>query len=158
MRSISFALTVFAVFVLVACGSGGTITVPGDFDRAAEITAMITRHNNTRAAHGVNALGQDALLNQIAQTHAQYMASSGNMSHADAQGLHVDGRATAVGYNWNAIGENIGYDTSSQHLYNGWLGSQDHFDNIVDPDFEDIGVGVVTTGIYEYWCIVFGRD
>jgi len=106
----------------------------------------------------VPALSENALLDQIAMQQAQYEASIGDFSHEDGSGHHVDTRATDVGYNWVAIGENVGYDVSAAQLYTGWLGSPGHYSNIVDADFTEIGIGVAQAGIYQYWCIVFGSQ
>jgi uncharacterized protein YkwD len=138
------------------CKAGGSI-LPG-FNSNAERTAMLSRHNATRSSAGVPALSENALLNQIAMQQAQYEASIGDFSHEDASGNHVDVRATNVGYNWVAIGENVGYDISAAQLYTGWLGSPGHYGNIVDTDFTEIGIGVAQAGIYQYWCIVFGNQ
>ena len=144
---------VVAAALLVGCGSGGGSPLP---DGDNSITTMIARHNATRTSEGLPALSENVLLDEIAQDQADYMASIDTLTHVDALGRHVDGRATAVGYNWVSIGENIGYDTSASNLYQAWLGSPGHFDNIVDPSYDDIGVGKVDVGGYEYWCIVFG--
>jgi uncharacterized protein YkwD len=158
MSTIKWLLIAAIIFILSACGSGSTVVIPGTFDRATEIQAMISRHNATRSSAGVGQLTPNVLLNEIAQDQADYMASVNNLKHEDSAGHHVDGRATAIGYGWSTIGENIGFDTDPANLYAGWLASQGHHDNIVDPDFEELGVGVVQDGIYFYWCIVFGAQ
>jgi uncharacterized protein YkwD len=159
MRLLRLVFILAVLLGLAACKSGGTILPPGgggDGDHATQISAMLARHNSTRSGLGLGALSQNALLNQIAQTHAEYMASTGNFSHLDGAGHNVDWRATAIGYNWVQIGENIGYDTSPADLYTAWLGSPGHYANIVDSGFQEIGIGVADAGIYEYWCIDFG--
>lgn len=161
MRMLRLLVLLTALLGLAACKSGGTVLPPGgggNGDHATQIAAMLARHNDTRAGLGLAALTQNALLNQIAQQHADYMANTGNLSHTDGTGQQVDGRATAIGYGWTVIGENIGYDTSPAHLYSAWLGSAGHYANIVDTDFQDIGIGVTDAGIYQYWCVVFGRQ
>jgi uncharacterized protein YkwD len=44
-------------------------------------------------------------------------------------------------------GENIAYGThefgTPRYIVNSWMKSEGHRHNILDPDFEDIGVGVV---------------
>ncbi len=157
MNILKCALFIVLALTLTACKSDGTILDPGGFDRATEVQAMLSRHNATRNGAGAGQLAPNVLLNQIAQDQAEYMENTGNLSHEDNTGHHVDFRATAIGYGWTAIGENIGFDTDPAELYAGWLGSQGHHDNIVDTDFNEIGIGVAVSGIYQYWCIVFGR-
>lgn len=161
MRSLRLMFVICAALGLAACKSGGTVLPPGgggNGDHATQIAAMLARHNDTRAGMGLDALTPNALLNQIAQNQADYMANTGNFSHTDGAGQHVDGRATAIGYSWNTIGENIGYDTSPSHLFSAWLGSPDHYANIINTDFQEIGIGVADAGIYQYWCIDFGEQ
>ena len=139
----------------LSCESGG-ITLPGDFDLANERQAMLARHNNTRAGAGVGALSENVLLDQIAMDQAQYMASINDSTHEDGNGDHVDTRATDAGYNWVTIGENVGFDTTAAELYSAWLASAGHRDNIEDADYTEIGIGAVSSGLFQYWCIVFG--
>lgn len=160
MRILRLIVVLATLLGLVACKSGGTILPPGgggDGDHATQIAAMLARHNATRAGLSLGALTQNALLNQIAQTHAEYMASTGVFSHLDAAGHNVAWRANSVGYDGNPVGENIGYDTSPADLYSAWLGSPGHYGNITDPEFNEIGIGVADAGIYQYWVIDFGR-
>jgi uncharacterized protein YkwD len=152
-----------AALVLSACGgSGDPVPVPGALitHGDAAITAgeqeMIDRHNTTRAGQGLGALTSNGQLNQIAQNQANYMADIGQYQHQDAGGGTVSDRATAVGYAWVTIGENVGYDTQAQVLFDGWMNSTGHRDNILDPAYNEIGVGQATRGLYQYWCVTFG--
>jgi uncharacterized protein YkwD len=144
--------------LMLGGGCKGDAPVLPGFNLNTERSAMLSRHNATRTGAGVPALSENALLDQIAMQQAQYEASIGNFSHEDASGNHVDVRATEAGYNWVAIGENVGYDVNAAQLYTGWLGSPGHYSNIVDTDFTEIGIGVAQAGIYQYWCIVFGNQ
>jgi uncharacterized protein YkwD len=158
MRLLRSVFILAVLLGLAACKSGGTILPPGgggDGDHATQISAMLARHNDTRAGLGLGALTQNALLNQIAQTHAEYMASTGVFSHTDAMGRSPGERAIAVGY-VGPTGENIGYNTSPADLYTAWLGSAGHYGNIVNGAYQEIGIGIADAGIYEYWCIDFG--
>jgi len=165
MRKV-YAALVFALSLLVmsACGGSDSVPVPdgliqhGDASVTAGEQDMIDRHNATRSTLGLNALTSNNLLNQIAQNHANYLADTGQYVHEDAAGGHVWDRADAVGYVYLSIGENVGYDQYADVLYNNWLGSAGHYGNIVNADFDEIGVGRATRGLYQYWCIVFGAD
>jgi uncharacterized protein YkwD len=152
---LSSVLMVVVAAAGLSCKSGG-ITLPGDFNLTTERQAMIARHNNTRSGVGQGALAENATLDQIAMAQAQYMSSIGDSTHEDANGDHVDTRATDAGYSWVTIGENVGFDTDAAELYSLWLNSGGHYSNIIDSDYTEIGVGAVQSGIYQYWCIVFG--
>ncbi|MBN2082651.1 CAP domain-containing protein [bacterium] len=165
MRGLNTALLVIICLLwMSACGGSDPVPVPeglvqhGDATVSAGEQDMINRHNATRAAQGLAALASNDLLNQIAQNHANYLADTGQYVHEDASGGHVWDRADAVGYVYLAIGENVGFDQQAEVLYNNWLGSAGHYGNIVNPDFDEIGVGRATRGLYQYWCVVFGAD
>lgn len=154
---------IFALFVFNACGgSGDPVPVPnalvthGDASVSAGEQEMIDRHNTTRASQSVGGLTSNALLNQIAQNQANYMADIGQYQHEDASGGHVPERATAVGYAWVTVGENVGFNLQAQSMFDGWMSSSGHRENILSPAFSEIGVGVATRGLYQYWCVVFG--
>lgn len=148
--------------LLVACkggdGGGGPQPPPGPPDLPSARADMLSRHNGTRAAGGVPILTENPLLDQLAQAHAEYMAATATLTHVDASGGNVDDRATAAGYNWTNIGENIAFDVSAVTIYNAWLGSSGHYNNIVNPSFTEIGMGRAILGVYQYWCVVFGNE
>lgn len=73
-------------------------------------------------------------------------------------------RATAAGYVWRVIGENLaagtGKDTAAE-AFAMWKSSRDHNKNMLDPDFKDIGIGreQVPGSQYEwYWTTLFGAS
>jgi uncharacterized protein YkwD len=98
----------------------------------------------------------NSALTLVAQRQAAYVSTIGRLEHYDATGAGVDVRATAAGYQWRDVGENLAYTSNPAHIYGVWLQSPGHYANIVNPAFTEIGIGKVTTGRYEYWCVVFG--
>jgi uncharacterized protein YkwD len=162
MKHIVPAVLLAFVLLLTSCPGGGSDSGnnlpdpnPGT-NPTQDIQAMLGRHNDTRTGLGRAALTVDATLAQIAQSHAQYMASSGNLSHTDGDGNGVDDRADNAGYNWSFIGENISRAGSGEQAYQFWLGSTGHYANITNEDYSDIGIGLVEVGGVQYWCVVFG--
>jgi uncharacterized protein YkwD len=155
-------LTAMLSIVAGACGGNDPVPVPdalinhGDAALTAGEQEMINRHNTTRGDQGIAGLTANSLLNQIAQQQANYMADIGQYSHEDAGGGHVDDRATAAGYTWTSIGENVGTNMEAQALFDGWMNSEGHRNNILNAGFSEIGVGQATRGLYQYWCVVFG--
>ena len=57
------------------------------------------------------------------------------------------------GYNWRTYGENIakGY-ANEKDVIEGWINSEGHCRNIMNPNFQEIGIGKEG----EYWTQVFG--
>ncbi|NJK63738.1 MAG: CAP domain-containing protein [Synechococcaceae cyanobacterium SM2_3_1] len=68
-------------------------------------------------------------------------------------------RATAAGYAWIALGENIAQgQTAPEQVMQSWMASEGHRSNILNPVFEEIGVGdaiAPRTG-NPYWVQLFG--
>lgn len=157
---------IYSLFVLVACGlllagcPGGSSsdTLDSGVDSSTEKTAMLTRHNDTRASLGLNALAMDSRLSSIAQAQAEYMLSIGELSHTDGSGGSVGDRATAVSYSWTEVGENIALTASGTAAYEAWLASSGHYANITNAAFEDVGIGLAVSGSAQYWCVVFGVE
>jgi uncharacterized protein YkwD len=116
---------------------------------------MLTMHNNLRSSLGLGKFTVNNTLSQIAQGQAAYNAKIGTISHADASGGQCWDRATAAGYDWTTIGENLAFSTNPQHVYNLWVNSPGHYHNMVNPAFTEIGIGKVVSGGGEFWCVVF---
>ena len=54
------------------------------------------------------------------------------------------------------VGENIAYGQSSpEAVMNAWMNSSGHRANILNADFDKIGVGVVRSGGRLYWVQLF---
>ncbi|MBP2675522.1 MAG: SCP-like domain protein [Deltaproteobacteria bacterium] len=74
--------------------------------------------------------------------HSSDMALNGFFSHTGSDGSSAGQRITRQGYAWHTYGENIavGYPTVASVMA-GWLGSEGHCRNLMDPDFTEIGAG-----------------
>jgi uncharacterized protein YkwD len=101
-------------------------------------TAVVCLTNQQRVRHGLHALKVSWRLNRVAQNWTDEMIATGNFDH----GTDLAGRISAVGYNWQAAGENIatGYATPRSVVI-AWMASPEHCRNILDPSFRSIGVG-----------------
>ena len=108
------------------------------------------------------ALTNHPTLQQAAKVHSRDMADNNFFNHQDADGLQVWDRATAAGYSYARIAENIaaGQNTTGQ-VHDGWLGSPGHCANIMDPDVTHFGAACVRSANSDnqsYWTTVFGRE
>jgi hypothetical protein len=67
-------------------------------------------------------------------------AATGRFEHSDISAL--------LG-SWSPVGENIAYGYSVQSMFNGPVGSQGHYDNMVNEAYTHVGVGVgVGVGVW----------
>ena len=98
-------------------------------------------------------------LNEAAADHARDMARRKYFEHRGRDGSQPKDRVLRAGYRPRLSGENIAYGPeSAEEVVAGWLDSPGHCANIMDPRFEDIGVGLATGRKRGqiYWVQTFG--
>jgi hypothetical protein len=96
--------------------------------------------NQERLKFGLPPLEPVSKLDTSAQNWNDHMVATGQFTHGSDQ--QFSDRLLTVGYNWNEGGENIatGYETPRDAVA-GWMSSQGHCQNILDPDFRNMGTG-----------------
>jgi uncharacterized protein YkwD len=79
----------------------------------------------------------------VALRHATDMAEKNYFEHVDPSGQSPADRVRAVGYSEKLVGENIAYGPKSvDEVVQGWLDSPGHCENIMDPRFAEMGIGL----------------
>lgn len=111
-------------------------------------TTMIDLVNNERTSRGFKALTFDPRLREIARAHSQDMFERGYFSHYTPEGESVADRAQKAGIDYQVIGENLAFAPSLDLAHKGLMNSPGHRANILSPDFNKIGIGVIDGGIY----------
>ena len=103
--------------------------------------AVVCLVDHQRADHGLPPLRANTLLDRSAQGWTQAMVANDQFTH----GSDFSARITQAGFRWAAAGENIasGFETPAQ-VVAAWMASTGHCQNILDPSFSQIGVGVVS--------------
>jgi uncharacterized protein YkwD len=109
--------------------------------------------NRERAARNLPALRVSADLTALAREHCREMAGQGRLVHESAAGLTYTERLEAAGILFAANGENVarGDSTNPEHIHDALMNSSGgHRDNILHPDFDEVGIGVArgADGIY----------
>lgn len=119
----------------------------------ARATARIC---GTKQMAAVPPLNWDDKLNEAAEIHTTDMNVNNFFDHTSKTDNSTPGsRVTKLGYSWNSVGENIHKGSSTaQAAVASWLTSPPHCENIMSPNFEE--VGAANEGIY--WTQVFGRS
>ena len=116
-------------------------------------TAHVYRVNQHRQAHGVILLRWNELLATAALAHADDMAERNFFDHDNPEGENVVVRVTRTGYPIGAVGENLARGAASNNeVIDAWMRSPGHRDNIIFPEYTEIGAARVG----EYWVQVFG--
>ncbi len=114
---------------------------PGDADpqRAIE-RAIFDMVNEEREERGLPPLEWDDELARRARQWSAEMAAAGRLEHQDPEEL----QAAVSGY--TALGENIFQSTGAVpagRIHVGWMRSEGHRVNVLEPGFDRLGVGVV---------------
>lgn len=88
------------------------------------------------------ALAMSPILRCSARLHSADMGEKNYFDHTNKEGLNPFQRMMMAGYSGQAMGENIakGQQTPAS-VVAGWLDSDGHCRNIMDPDYTEIGVG-----------------
>jgi uncharacterized protein YkwD len=129
--------------------------------------------NDQRAANGLDPLQRVETLDSVAQSYSQAMmlATAGGpvyLSHTGPDGSSLARRVSAGGYAWNTLGEDLGAGQKTpEQVVAEWMGSPEHRDNILNPDFSDVGIGLaVGPGTWSggrldpqviWWTVDFGE-
>ncbi|HEY0274056.1 MAG TPA: CAP domain-containing protein [Chitinophaga sp.] len=101
----------------------------------------------------VPALTWNGKLERAAWAHSQDMTLKNYFDHNAPDGSTPESRITAAGYNWVFEGENIAMgNMDEQAVVVGWLGSPHHCQNMMNPDYQHIGVA--RSG--NYWTMELG--
>jgi uncharacterized protein YkwD len=142
-----------------------TPVVPGIDDNQPSDTStfadeVIDLVNVERRANGLQELARNQILADVAQAYAKRMADIGFFAHEDAlTGSMPWDRAAAAGYTYVYFGENIAAgQRTPQEVMTGWMNSPGHRENILRPQFTEIGVGMYSGGsLRTYWVQEFGQ-
>lgn len=99
--------------------------------------------NEARRKAGQPLLVWDERLAQAARRHTKLMANKNQLGHVLAEEPSVKGRIAATGIRFNANGENVGYNTYLNDMTDAWLSSPGHRKNMLSPDYDVVGIGIV---------------
>ncbi|MGF1566963.1 MAG: CAP domain-containing protein [Nodosilinea sp.] len=119
---------------------------------------LLVSVNVERQQAGANPVGLNPQLSDVAQHHAEDLANNTTLSHDGSDGSTMQSRIEAANYRWSVIGENVavGQPTANDVMIS-WMSSPGHRQNILNPDFTELGVGYAEVGGQRYWVQVFAR-
>jgi uncharacterized protein YkwD len=118
--------------------------VPAD---EQEIVRLV---NQERQSRGLATLVTDERLQQAARKHSQRMAATKEVEHDLRGESKLTTRLGETTLRFDVSGENVARTANAARAHTALMHSPDHRANILDSDFNSIGVGVVRTkeGIY----------
>lgn len=136
-----------------AGGAGGGTPTPADN------AAFGTLLNNVRLANGQANVTFDARLATAAQGHSDDMLANGFLGHVGSNGSTAAQRATAAGYNWTWIAENVAQGQQSENeVMTSWTNSPLHHANNISPNAKDFGLAKAGSGQNTYWTLMLGSE
>ena len=159
----------FATMVLLTSASVYRVSAlpQTQLQLAASPLDLVNAVNNIRAAYGLPAYSISSILMTTAQNQADYMATTGSVSHTGAGGSSVTDRLIAAGYplaGQLSLGgfrsENItsgSESTSAQAVVDQWAGDSVHLTTMISPDLTEIGAGVSVNEGRAYFVIDCAR-
>jgi len=131
-------------------------------DASMEQTAVALL-NEARVNNGLNPLNINPTLTATAQAYSDVMAANNWFEHIGPDGSQPWDRALAMGYPSSFVGENIlvaSFKVSGRTAHNMWWSSPPHQENMLFPDYTEIGVACSTSrstsGLY-YCTMNLGR-
>jgi len=125
---------------------------PGDVSQRIVKRTTLCLLNNQRDLHGRRALEPNRKLARAARKHVRDMVDREYFSHTSLGGATFVDRIMREEYvnpgeGWT-LGENIAWGSyqlaTPKAIVNSWMHSPGHRANILNPDFHEIGIGVVT--------------
>jgi len=153
-------LTVLALAVgwaLIAASSASATSCPNpdvevsglsQNQMEGSITCLI---NEERTSRGLGAVQSNGDLRDAALSHSNEMVAQQYFEHTSPQGVTFIDRIEATGYmrgvrSW-IVGENLVWGTgplsTPQSLVTAWMNSPPHRENLLKPQFREIGVAAV---------------
>ncbi|WP_233488907.1 CAP domain-containing protein [Blastococcus sp. TF02-9] len=119
--------------------------------------AIFDRVNAERTARGLAPVGWSDQLAAVARSWSESMAQSGRFEHQDIGEVLGSGDVEGL----RAMGENIATSSAAVPagvLHVGWMRSDEHRVNVLNPGFDRLGIGVVCAADGSVWATQeFGR-
>lgn len=121
---------------------------------------IITLTNEVRTNLKIKPLAENELLDKAALNKSQDMLVGQYFAHISPDNKAVNYFLQQVKYDYEMAGENLAIGFSgADDVVNAWIKSKTHYANMIDPDFTEIGVGMVsgkykdfdTTFVSEYF-------
>jgi uncharacterized protein YkwD len=118
---------------------------------------IFDRVNAERDERGLEPVGWDEDLAELARDWSREMADSGQLRHQDLRSVLQDRQVEG----YASLGENIFSgrgQVNAGRIHKGWMRSEDHRGNVLEPGWDRLGVGVVCTEDGATWATQeFGR-
>ncbi len=113
------------------------------YSSAITIENVISLTNQSRAQNGLGQLSSNEKLRVAAQNKANDMLAKQYFAHNTPDGKTPWDFIKAAGYGYIIAGENLAVDfVQAENVEDAWMNSPGHRANILNKDFEEIGIGI----------------
>lgn len=127
------------IFLLVG------VALSAQAQKSPQEKQLFDQLNQSRKEAGLPALNWDERLAEAAREHSQRMADTNELGHVLKGEQSVAERVAGKDVHFNRSGENVGYDTDFNDLHRSWMDSPPHRENILNPNYNVVGIGVAHT-------------
>ncbi|GEK90536.1 hypothetical protein AKA01nite_01580 [Alkalibacterium kapii] len=124
---------------------------------------VLIQLNKLREKQDLKPLTTNEALKTAAVIRARETEESFSHTRPDGRGPFTVFENEAVDYPYKRVGENLGMATYYKNekemadlLFNGWVESEGHYENMVNPQYKEIGIGVHYDGEFLYVTQIFG--
>jgi hypothetical protein len=126
------------VFGLILAFGVSMFPAGAQADTVSDEASFIAKINDLRVSKGLPTLVVNDNLVAKARGWAAGMAAAGRIWHSTlSDGITAD---------WQKLGENVGMGGSVDALNAAFVASPHHYENLVDPDFTTVGIGIAMNG------------
>jgi uncharacterized protein YkwD len=107
-------------------------------------TSLLQDTNQARNRGNEDPLKLNSQLSAAAQAKAQDMVAHDYWAHTSPNGVMPWSFISKSGYAYSTAGENLAYGFSNaEDAVSGWMNSNEHRANLLNPDFTEVGFGIV---------------
>jgi uncharacterized protein YkwD len=155
----------FLTFILLP--SERAVAQPNVFSTNRAAPELIEKVNELRASKDLPPYEPNSILTSIAQTHANYIASTGVLTHFDNQGKRPYQRAIAAGYGvagdlslGGLLTEAIysGSGISDDDAISAWQANRADQVALLSSDYEDVGVAITAANGITYYVLIAASE
>ena len=128
------------------------LTIWADPEAEAEMLRLL---NQERQLAGLRSLVADEPLRGVARAHSDEMFRLAYFAHeSPVTGTPFD-RLRSAGIRYGMAGENLAYAPTVEIAHRGLMNSPDHRRNILTPEFQRVGIGVMKSNL---WGRMFSQE
>jgi len=139
----------FLAFCLLVSPLALAQSSDGQFDADGE-QQLLQLVNQERTKRGIPGLKLDDRLTEAARQHSILLSRNRQLSHQFTGEPNLPRRLAATGLRFGADAENVAFDQTIDNAHAGLMLSPGHRANILNADYNAIGIGVVRQGDLVY--------